>query len=240
MEAEFKTFFNAQRLHNRKRNNIAKKILMNDSLSQAEKVRRIKAITIPCRDGSPQTFERNGTQLVMKCGSGNPRLTKTFERGKHTTISELERKLHSSVQGLKTRIVQLKLAKIHGLVSGDDALEEFTALSTSLAEEEKQLQQLAALYQERTSLRAREQKAVELSRNLQAEVAALRGDLRSFQESGEPSFLRAAVARYGDSIVPLTGDIRETQYQEAFTAKVGQDIILVENKVSPQELQVTL
>ena len=240
MESEFKTFFNAQRLHHRKRNNAAKKILMNDSLSQAEKDRRIKAITVPCRDGSPQTFERSGTQLVMKCESGNPRLTKTVERGKYTTITELERRLHTSVQTLKTRIVQLKLSKIHGLISGEEALEQFTALGASLGEEEKQLQQLAALYQERTSLRAREQKVIELSRNLQAEVAALRGDLRSFQESGDQSFLRAAVARYGESVTPLTNELRETKYQEAFTSKVGQDTILVEHKVNPRDLQVTL
>lgn len=240
MEAEFKAYFNAQRLHIRKRNNIAKKILVNDSLSKAEKDRRIQAISVPCKDGTPQSFKRVGAQLVMSCGSGNPRLTKTIERGKYTTIMELERKLHSSIQTLKTRIVQLKLAKMHGLISGEDALEQFTALSTSLGEQEKQLQQLAALYQERTALHTREQKAIELSRNLQAEIAALRGDLRSFQQTGDHSSLQAAVARYGDSITPLTNELRETKYQEAFTAKAGDDTILVENTVNPKELQVTL
>ena len=167
-------------------------------------------------------------------------MNKTIERGSYTTIPELQRRLYSSVQTLKSRIVQLKLAKIHGLVSSEEALEQFTALSTSLAEEEKQLNQLAALYQERTALKAREQKSLELSRNLQAEIAALREDLRNYQESGDLSFLKAASSRYGESIMPITNELRETKYQEAFTAKVGNETLLIENEVDFRELQVTL
>lgn len=240
MEGDFKTYFNAQRLHIRKRNTMAKKIMFNDRLSPAAKNQKIRDIVIPCKDGSPMSFERNGTQLLLKCGSGNPRLNKTIERGSHTTIPEQQRKLHLSTQSLKTRIVQLKLAKIHGLISSDDALVQFTALSTSLSEEEKQLQQLAILYQERTSMKTREQKAIELNRNLQAEVSALRDDLRNYQQTGETPFLKAATQRYSESITPLTNELRETKYQEAFTAKLGKETILVENQVNPKKLQVTL
>ena len=240
MEAEFKAYFNAQRLHARKRSTMAKKIMLNDSLSPAQKNQKIREISVPCKDGSPQSFERNGRLLLLKCGSGNPKMNKTIERGSYTTIPELQRRLYSSVQTLKSQIVQLKLAKIHGLVSSEEALEQFTALSTSLAEEEKQLNQLAALYQERTALKAREQKSLELSRNLQAEIAALREDLRNYQESGDLSFLKAASSRYGESIMPITNELRETKYQEAFTAKVGNETLLIENEVDFRELQVTL
>lgn len=240
MEGEFKAYFNAQRLHARKRSTMAKKIMFNERLSQAQKNQKIREISVPCKDGSSQSFERNGSQLLLKCGSGNPKMNKTIERGNYTTIPELEHRLHSSIQTLKTRVVQLKLAKIHGLISGDEALEQFNVLNTSLAEEEMQLKQLSLLYQERTAIQSREQKSVELNRNLQAEIAALREDLRSYQESGDLSFLKAASARYGESITPLTDELRNTKYQEVFTAKIGNETVLIENKVDTQKLQVTL
>ena len=243
MEAQLHSYFRAKRLQEKKVSDQAKKIMFNEHLSTAQKDQRIQALQIPCnkcKNGATLTFERRGSDLMIVCSSGNPRCNKTIHRGEYTTIGILQSQVRERIRQLKTTIVKLRLEQMHGLIGKDEAIGEFEKTRDSLALEEQSLTKLNDMYESETQSTERKAKARAITVQLQAEIDAVRQDLRVYHADGDNDRLRAAVDRYGESVQPLSTSLRETEYREAFTAKLGPDVVLIEKKVTPEELQVSL
>ena len=243
MDAQLHSYFRAKRLQDKRISDQAKKILFDERLSTSQKDARIQALSMPCKkckSGATLSFERHGSDLRIICSSGNPRCNTTISRGEYTTIGTLQAQVRDRIQQLKTTIVKLRLEQLHGLVDKDAAIGAFETTRDSLAREEQALIKLHEMYENETQSAERKAKSRQIIVQLQAEIDAVRQDLRAYHADGDASSLRSAVDRYGDSIQPLTATLRETEYEEAFTAKIGLDVVLIERKISPEELQVSL
>jgi hypothetical protein len=243
MEAQLNSYFRAKRLQDKKVSDQAKKILFDERLSTSQKDQRIQALRAPCnkcKSGATLSFERHGSDLTIVCSSGSPRCNKTVSRGEYTTIGILQTQARDRIQQLKTTIVKLRLEQLHRLVDKDTAIGAFETARDSLAREEQALTKLQEMYETETQSVERKTKTREITVQLQAEIDAVRQELRAYHADGDAASLRAAVDRYGESVQPLSATLRETEYKEAFTAKIGQDVVLIEKKDSPEELQVSL
>ena len=243
MEAQLRSYFRAKRLQDKKVSDQAKKILFDERLSTSQKDRRIQALRAPCKkckSDATMSFERHGMELRIVCSSGNPRCNNTVSRGEYTTIGILQSQVRDRVRQLKTTIVKLRLEQLYGLVDKDAAISAFEETRDSLAREEQALSKLRDLYASETQSVERKTKSREIAVKLEADVDAVRGNLRAYNADGDAASLRAAVEIYGSSIQPLSSSLREIKYKEAYTAKIGPDVVLIEKKVSPEEMQVSL
>lgn len=243
MEGQLRDYFRAKRLQDKKINDQAKKIVFDDSLSQEQKDARIKKLRAPCKKckgGASLVFERKGQELSISCTSGNPKCNKQISRGAFAPIGNIKEQARQRIAKLKTGIVQLRLEQLHNLVDTDAAVQAFDAASAELAKEEANLERLSNIYAEKTQMAERTRKAQELDMQLQSDVMAVRQDLRTWKSTNQKSALDAAAQRYGDVVEPIAKELRETKYEEAFTATIAGSVVVVERPTTIQQTQVSL
>jgi hypothetical protein len=243
MDGQLREYFRAKRLRDKKIGDQAKKIAFNNNLSQEEKDARIRRLRMPCKKckvDASLVFARNGRDLSITCTSGNSKCNKIVSRGAFAPISRLQDDARKRIEQLQTTIVQLRLEQVHGLIREDAAVAAFEATSAELAAEEATLEKLHTVYAERTRIPERKGKSRELATQLQSDVMAIREDIRTWERTNESDALRAAVQRYGSVIQPLSTELRDTKYSEAFTTKFGDEVILVERSTTMEQNQVSL
>lgn len=243
MEGQLREYFRAKRLRDKKVSDEAKKIAFNDNLTKAEKDARIRDLQIPCKrckGDSVLTFIRSGTNLLIRCSSGNSKCNKDVSRGAFAPIGVLQDNARERAEQLRMSIIQLRLEQVYGLVDETAALASFEVASAELAKEEATIERLRIIHDEATGLPQRRSKAKELSTQLQSDIMAVREDISGWKKTNETDLLNAAVERYGSVVQPLAKELRETKYSEAFTAKTGEEVTLIERQTSIQQDQVSL
>ena len=113
MEKEIENYFKLKSKYDTKYNNLKKKIIGNDDLSNKQKKQKIKNIKLQCINcGKPggTLFKREGQFLYAVCNASPPcNLNLKIDRGNYMNIRNEYDNILQEVKNIRSEIIQIKL-----------------------------------------------------------------------------------------------------------------------------------
>jgi hypothetical protein len=193
----------------------------NSELTLAQKksnLKKIKIRCVSCHRAGGTIFEEENNTLRAVCGVKEKPcdLNLVVKRKFYDNVRDLEQKNIKKVDSLKMGIIMAKLDFLFGFNSSkDEVVDKFNNLKQELATISETQLINNKKYADIISGIHREPLLAEYNHNLIIEIETLKELYKEYkeEENPQPQLIKAMVETYIDTILPLTENIRNLNYQ---------------------------
>lgn len=209
------------KLRNKYQNNYEKAvsaIVRNPMLTIAEKRERVGQIVplcVNCRKPGGTRFVEEKERMLAVCNA-EPRCGLNLDvprLGRVTLLPRLVKFLKNELEDEKDTVIGLKISHAVGFISKDEAIEQFednrewlSQLSRAYTIEEQNLLDITNNQERNTRIRT-------LKAELYTAIKEYKDSLQQFKNTKSQGFLSDAVDQYVNQILPLTTELRNTEYR---------------------------
>ena len=191
-------------------------IIKNDTLTLAQKRKKIKKlmpICIICKNKGVTIFASNNGVLTAICGSNTPcKLNIKLNRGNFVNVRVLDTNLAEDLEKAKIEIIKTKLDVLFNYTSEAEAIQKFNILRPEL----KSIEDLKFKWQKHylnvVDNRINKDKLNYTQTKFYIEKQELKNLGKQYDETQKPAILRDMVEKYNSNIKPLAEEIMNLKY----------------------------
>jgi hypothetical protein len=193
------------------------KIMSNTSLTIADKRGRVKEMInkcVKCKGNGGTIFEETATRLHAVCNA-EPKCDLNMEIYKGEPVillPDLLRALRLKIEKEKVKMIELKMNHAMELMNDDTAVSMFDVYQSLF----KRLTVANASLEEKlisiTNSATRNDDITRLKIDLYKSVDEYKDNLKEFKGTGREEFMRDALEKYNDEMLPLATELRSKEY----------------------------
>lgn len=214
---EVEQYYKLKRELKGKQDTAIRKVMSNQSLSRADKRERVKEILnvcIRCKNPGGTIFEETSTYLSVMCGAAEKcDLQFVVQKGEPVVLlPDLMKIIKQKFEEEKTKMITLKIQHALGYISDEEAVAMFDYEKEVI----KQLSTISAsLEAKMIEITNNQEKEAEINRlkvELYNSVQDFKANISEFMDTGKEGFIRDAMEKYSDELMPRAAAVREEIY----------------------------